>query len=205
MISENQNWIKDYLLWEMFEVDYACRLNDIIGLEDPDELFLGKPINDIFPDYVTYTMDPDRPYSFILTDTLQNNDCQIVISKPFRDFLRDRELTKVEFLPISIVNHKNRVIKEPYYILHCIDFVDCLDIEKSGAVWSTIDTNLVDQVYQLVLNDNSIDRTRGIFKLKYFHYITLIQRELAEAIDQKKFTGNRWIEIEDYPQNLILR
>jgi len=49
-----------------------------------------------------------------------------------------------------------------------------------------------------VLDEDRIDRSRLLFKLKYFHDCVLIRRDLAQAISANGFTGLRWTECAKY-------
>jgi hypothetical protein len=174
-------------------------LHQLIGLDDPEELNEGVTMADRFPGDATFTMHPDFPYNLILTDSLRNTDFLIVASSRLRDFLEKRAILKVEYLPVTIINHKRRAVKDTYYIIHPVDHVDCLDLEKCGVAWSPIDSSVIDSMEQLVLDPDRIDQSRGIFRPKFFPDVTLIKRELALAMDMEGFTGNVWIEPEDYP------
>ena len=188
----------DYLIWASAEIEYACRLHQFFGLDDPQELNEGVPFAEHFPCDAKFTMDLDFPYNVLLTDNLVNTDLLIVASSKIKTFLEKRSITKVEYLPVTILNHKQRAINEEYFIIHPIDPVDCLDMEKCGPVWSSIDPSAIESIERLVLDAKKIDQLREIFRPKFFYDVTIVKRELAATMDKEGFTNNLWIELEDY-------
>ena len=49
-----------------------------------------------------------------------------------------------------------------------------------------------------MIDESRVDPERKIFRPKSFYRVTLVARELAEAIEVEGFTGIRWIELDDY-------
>jgi len=145
-------------------------------------------------------MDLNYPRDTLLVDNLGNIDLLIVVSSKFKAFLESRNLKKVEYLPVTINNHKGRVASKDYYIIHPVEPVDCLDLEGSGAEMDFIAKSEVSSVERVVLDDTRIDYERELFKPSSFYEVTLVKRELAQAIDKMGFTGVRWLEMEDYPE-----
>ena len=106
----------------------------------------------------------------------------------------------VEYLPVSIVDHRGRIASPDYCIVNPINPVDCLDADKSGADWSELNEGTIDSIAKLVITEEKVPPARQLFRMKYFYDLILIRRELAEAINGSGATGIRWIEPKDYPE-----
>jgi hypothetical protein len=135
-----------------------------------------------------------------MTDNLINTRTLIVASLKLKNFLETRQLPKVEYLPITILDHKGRPASRDYFIIHPIEPVDCLDVSQCGAQRSSIDPETIQWLDRLVIDEGKIDPSRDMFRLKFFYDVILVRRELAAAIDAEGLTGIRWIELSDYPE-----
>jgi hypothetical protein len=191
----------NYVLWGLQEVPHGCVLKELVGVEKLYELKNGVPRAADFPDKASYRMHPDFPHHTILTDNLLNTDRLIVGSARLREFLEARSVQKVEYLPVLLRNPKGKVVSKTYAIINPIDPVDCLDVAKSGVTMSKIVKNKIQAVKKIVLDPSRVDAKRELFRLRGFPHVTLVRRELAEAIDGEGFTGIRWVELSAYPED----
>ncbi len=190
----------DFVIWGSEAVKNACVLYSLDGVEDTFELSDGVSRAANFGDNATYTMDPNFPNDTILVDNLFNTDFRIVGSLRLKEFLESRHLPNVEYLRVTILNHKSKTASKDYYIVHPIEPAECLDAEKSGVRWSRIDKTRIDKVARLVIDEEKIDPDRVLFRPKSFHRVILTRRNLAESITAAGFTGIKWIELKDYPR-----
>jgi hypothetical protein len=186
------------VVWTDKAEKHGCALKDLSGVDDVWELLDGLPRAERFPDDASYSMHPDFPDDTLLTDSLINSDMLIVASPKLKAFVEARKLKKVEYLPLRIIDHKGKVASKDYFIIHPIEPVDCLDLEASGAIRSTIDTETIRKVKRLVLDESKLDPDRELFRPKGFYRATLVRRALAQAIDAAGFTGVRWTELDKY-------
>ena len=191
----------DFVVWEPKHVKNSVLLGTLEGVESKWQLNLGVPRKEA--DFATASFPMRGPYKRF-TDSLRNRGMLIVASQRLKDFLEQWPLVQVQFLPVSIKSAVGTHMQK-YYIVQPLHPVPCLDTEKCGADWSALDKTSIDYVEQLVISESLIDREahkikveRQLFRPKHFERITLVQRELAEAIDTAGFTGMEWIEIDEY-------
>lgn len=182
-------------------------LEKLEGVEKKWELNEGVSRAASFPTDAFFHMHRDRPYDTLLTDNLKNINMLIVGSGRLKEFLEKRRVEKVEYLPVTILDHKDKPIRSNYFIIHPIDPVACLDIDRCGATWDELDEDDIESVQRIVIDASMIDEERQVIKIerklfrpRHFYRITLIRRDLAEAIDAEGFTGIRWVEMDDYPR-----
>lgn len=189
-----------FLVWDQHLVENMVVLDQIVGFKDDHLLNMGVSLEETFPDNVIYEMDREAPENTILLDTLYNTDLVIVGSEKLKEFLVSRKLNSVEYLPVKIRDHKKRLIKQKYFIIHPIEPIECLDAKKSGAEYSKIAKQKINVVKRLVIDDANIPKERKLLKIKNFHRVVLIREELAKEIGEVGFTGIRWIKIDEYPE-----
>ena len=188
----------NYLIWDSKVVPNACVLKELVGVEQTSRLRKGVPIAAGFLEGAAFTMDPDFPDHTLLPDNLINTDGMIVASARLKSFLESRSPGHVEYLPVAIIDHRGKPVKSEYFIIHPVDPVDCLDLEKCEPTWSAIDKTKIKRLKRLVIDETKVGRDRGLFKPQSFYNIILTRRDLAEALDREGFTGLRWIEPETF-------
>jgi len=191
----------DYVIWKAStKIANACVLGDMRGFDAIYHLMSGVSFIESFPPGVEFGMSPDYPDNIVLTDNLINSESLIVGSARLRRFLESRDTSFLEYLPVSIRNHKGRVASKDYFVVNPIVPVDCLDEDASEAEASSIIPGEIEMVQRLVLDPQRVDPAREIFRIARFPEITVVQRKLAEAIDKENFTGIRWLDISEYPE-----
>src|SRR5438552_3993429 len=117
----------NYVVWDTKVIPNACVLQDLVRVEKDYQLRKGVPLASTFPEDAAFTMDPDFPDNTVLTDNLLNTNMMIVASMRLKMFLERQSLRKVEYLPVTIINHKGKPASREYFIVHPIDPVECLD------------------------------------------------------------------------------
>jgi hypothetical protein len=182
-------------------VKHSVMLNEFEGFDKIFELVNGVPQNGKFPKGAHYTMDPDHPHNTVFTDSLHNLDGLIVASQRLREFFEARKSKCLEYLPVGIKDHKGKLAKRDYSIVHTIAPVDCLDDAKSHVKFSRIVKTKIRSVKKLVLNPSKLDLERDLFRLDRFFSVVMVRRDVAEAIDKEGFTGMRWVEPADFPED----
>lgn len=192
---------KDFVIWGAGNVAHAAIMRDLKGFDDEFGLTIGKPLLQGFPTDVEFHMDPDFPKDIVLADNVENENMVVLVSEAVHRFLLARQLAKVEYLPVTIVNHKGRPASTGHVIVNAVEPVDAIDMERSELEMSEISEGYIDTVDKLVLDPKRIPADRHLFRLKGLRRAMLVRRSLAQAIDQQGFKGFGWIEIDDYPDN----
>lgn len=186
------------MVWDFLDEGNSCALDPLEGVDRDWELSEGVPRAASFPAGALLRMSNRHPRDIALTDNLINLGRLIVASARLKDFLQARGLKNVEYLPVSIINHKGRVASKDYFVVHPIVPQDCLDLQASGARYSHIIPSDVASVQKLVIDPARVDPDVSLFKLKSYGPPTLIRRQLAEEILQAGFRGVAFLELDEY-------
>jgi hypothetical protein len=189
----------NFVIWKAKDEPHACVLKDLHNVPDLWELSDGVSRVTGFPTDAYFDMDPDYPHDTLLVDNLANTDRVIVASSKLVTILQHFHVSPVEYLPVAIEDHRGKTAAS-YTIVHLIEPVDCIDNAKSVLRWDSIDTDAIARVKKLVIDEAKIPVGRLLFRPKHLSQVTLVHRELAEAISREGCTGVRWIEINDYPE-----
>lgn len=191
----------NYVIWTHYldKKKNHCVLEDLDNVDDDFELKKGVPRLNGFPDNAVYNFDPEYPKNIVLSDNLFNINRLIVASKSLKEFIESKNPKNVEFLPVSIINHKGRVADKDFFIIHPIHPQDCLNVKASGGVWSDFIDDEIDEVDRLVIDEDVVDPEVLLFRVKFFYDPIFVRRELADEISAKGFSGVRWIELDQFP------
>jgi hypothetical protein len=190
----------EYCVWQYRTVADACVLNKFSGLEDAFRLRQGVPLLDGFPGDVAFHMDPDFPNNLRLVDNLLNSDRAIVASPALRDWLDKRQIPDVEYLPVSIIDHRGRVASADYVIVHPIGPVDCIDRDQSEFSESRITPGQISRFRKMVIDDRRVPADRQIFRLQGFWGATLVRANLVSDLSEGAFTGLSFLPVSQYPE-----
>jgi hypothetical protein len=190
-----------YLVWRPSNViPNAAALDHLTGFDRIGRLWRGESFAGQFPEEATFRMRPDLPQNTVLTDCLSNTDSLIVGSERLKDFLMAQKISDIEYHPVTIRDHKKKVIKGKYFIVNPIHNIDCLDTEASGAEMSQINPEKVQFIKKLVLRNDRLDLSRQLFRITNYNMITLVRDDLATAIGNAGFTGMNFVETSRHPK-----
>lgn len=197
--------IMEFVLWERKYEDYSATLEGIQGVEDEWEINEGISKINTFLNTVSFQMNREKPNDLILLDSIPNIDFLIVASFKLMSFLKKQEIKKIEFLPVTIIDHKSNTLPNDFFIIHPIEPIDCLDAKRCGAIWNKLDPEYIKRLNRIAFNEEFISMEdsqmaeRKIFRAKNFYRVTFVSKELAKAIDSEGFTGIRWVDTQNYP------
>lgn len=190
-----------FLVWmHSNRVKHACVLGKLSGLEKQFRLRKGVSLERQFPSDVQFSLHPDFPNDLVLTDSLINSDMLIVASPRLQDYLRKNAFIDIEYLPVTIRDHKGKTMGSDYRIVHQVNHAECLNREASDAEESELDPSDVTDVARLVIYEERVPPEKMLFRIAEFPKVILVRRHLAEGLDTAGFTGFRWLELSAYPE-----
>ena len=143
-------------------------------------------------------MSPRYSRDIELSDNLYGGNYP-VISKRLREALEASSAgTKMEYLPVTVVNHKGRVASKDYSLVNPLDVVDCIDADRSGIKWNALDENDISSCDRLVLRDDKVAPSISVFRPRFMLSAYLMRRSVAERLTGTGFTGLSFTEPEEY-------
>jgi hypothetical protein len=117
-----------------------------------------------------------------------------------RDWLVKRQIPKVEYLPVSIVDHRGRVASADYVIVHPVEPVDCIDRERSEFSESRITPGQISRFSKMVIDEARVPADREIFRLQGFWGATLVRAGLVRDLSAAGFSGLSFLPVSNYPE-----
>src|SRR4051794_37877092 len=110
-----------YLVWTAKVEPKACRVLGMEGFDEGYRLRNGERLAGVFPDHVTFRMNPDFPNDRLLVDNVMNVDRAILASPRLAELVQSHSVDHVEYLPVRIIDHKNKIASDKYVMIHPID------------------------------------------------------------------------------------
>jgi hypothetical protein len=182
--------------WEPGE--YAAEVTVIENVEDDFELLRGVPRLSNWPKDATFRMDDDFPDDVQLEDVMRTGQRLILASERLKTFLAERAPRNNEFLPVVILNHKGRRVREPYWIVHQIHLQACIDEARSSFDVNDINPELILDIERLVVDDTRVPSDVRLFRMARYPLIPVLDRSLADEIGAAGFSGMRFDPLDDY-------
>lgn len=185
----------DHVAWQCTPVKNACRLGAFRGYDRTYELTQGLPLARAWPRDVRAGMDRDFKKATALTDDLMNMDSVKVCSRRLVELLEKHGVKHVEYLPLTILDHKGKVASTDHFILNPVGLVDALDRKASEPDYNLIDKELINWVARTVLDPRRLDPERKVFRLAGLRLPVLVERPLAEAMVAAGMVGPYFREL----------
>lgn len=179
----------DFLIWSRQYTEGFCRMYAPEGVGKPFDISFGRPVLARWPRDVSCRMDPDFPKDIALSDSLYHKGPGApLISGRLYAFLREAGQANVEFLPVTLINHKGRVAADDYGYYHPVGTIDCVDLNASGAVFEDGEEDF-DSCQRLVLDASAVPADIQVFRPRYQPRLVLLRRALGQAMQDAGFTG----------------
>jgi hypothetical protein len=183
----------DYLIWDATYAGNACHLLGVINVEYSHRLVEGYEYGDTFPQDARMSMSPHFKKDTKLVDDVMNAERVKVCSKALVDFLKAKNLKNVEYLPLTIRDHKKKVASTEYSIVNPIGLQDAIDMNASIPRLNAFDKT-VDGVKQLVFDKSRIDPEVRLFRFAGLTRPVVIEKTLADELTAQNFVGLSFLD-----------
>ena len=158
----------------------------------------GVPLAAWFPPSAPYTMSSRYPQARTLYD-LQNNTLQIlVVSKALRSVMERFDGQHIEFLPITLRDHRDKVASTEYSIVNVLGLTECVDRANSSFSVDPFIPTRISHVDKLVLLQDALPTDRHLFRLKERPWAHLVSETLKKAIEDEGLTGMSFVPPEEF-------
>ncbi|MCI0400218.1 MAG: hypothetical protein L0Z68_02785 [Gammaproteobacteria bacterium] len=188
----------NYVIWGHSPDPTLCSLSPPERIEEAYELNYGVSRARNFSSDAVFRMDPEFKKAIKLADALDNASFLIVASRRLKDFLEKEKVPDTEYLRVSILNHKNRLASDDYYIIHQVGAQNCIDLNQSIVKWNLINPDQISSIKKLVIDESAIGPNATLFRVKALPSIIFVRRDLADKLEKAGFTGIQFKEIATY-------
>jgi hypothetical protein len=183
----------DYLVWDATYAGNACHVLGVRKVEYTHQLVEGYEYGDTFPKDAVMSMSPHFKKDTKLVDDVMNAARIKVCSKRLVDFLKNKNLKNVEYLPVTILDHKKKVASREYSIVNPIGLQDAIDMKASFPVLNSFDQT-VDSVKKIVFDVSRIDPQVRLFRFAGLSRPVIIEKTLADELQAQGFVGLSFLD-----------
>lgn len=168
------------------------------GVRATYQLVEGVSRIDGWPDDVALHFSDDFPERVGLTDNIANTHWWLIVSSAMRKIIQAHQSDDLEFLPVSIRNHKGRVAADNYSI---VNFLRLIEVVDRGASEFRVDAAYDDQIskyYKLILRKDIEEIGPAILRMKETPMLILVREDLAMSIEASGMTGVTFVRTDEY-------
>jgi hypothetical protein len=187
----------DYVVLKPVAGKRYCVLQSLENAPDPLAIRKGVSLQP-WPGNVRFGMDPNFPKQVQLPDCVRNLQKALVVSKRFKEFVEATAPSPhLEYLPVTIIDHKGKVASADYFVINPIPLQDCIDQQASDLMWNPIDPTLIASCTRMVIDEARIEPDMPVFRMKHYPSPLLVARSLANRIADAGFTGFDFGEVDE--------
>jgi hypothetical protein len=176
----------------------AATFSAVRGVEDDFRLEQGIPLTKGWPADAHLRMDDDFPKDVLLEDVLFTGSSPLVASARLRDLLVAQKVPCVEYLPVTLLNHKGRKEKAPYFIVNCLALQNCIDLERTKVRCNEINPDIYSRVRSLTLDPRRVAPELLLFRLQGYPFIDVYRDALAAKVAAAELTGVEFVKTEEW-------
>lgn len=131
----------DYVAWSTNPLGGFAILLAVENVPADYELWEGVPRSEGWPSDAAFRMNPAYPRDKKMPDAFHSRggDGVPLVSPALREAIAAFDPPDVEYLPVTIYDHKGRVASRDYVIAHPCRVVDCLDHDAMDITWNALD------------------------------------------------------------------
>jgi hypothetical protein len=155
-------------------------------LKDPPEgtdewthrMAKGHSMRDVYPRDARVFMHKSKP-GFGLPSIVGNTQMFLIVDAKVKAAIEASNVAQIEYLPLSIFNHKRRLASADYCIVNPLGSFDCVDLEASEIEWLEGDIVGVDRY---VLDGRKLERAPDLFRIREDPSVYVVSGNLAERL-----------------------
>jgi hypothetical protein len=175
-----------------------CVCQGIGNVDDEWQIKEGMSRAAGFPADAQFEMNKQYKKQMALSDNISNLEDMAVVSPRLKEFIEAQNPKRVEFLPVTIINHKDKPVPDPYHIVNPLAIVDCIDKQRSDISWNELDPEAIAGLLELHLLADKIDPELLLFRPKHLEHRIFVRRDFAQAIEAAGFTGVSFMEPDEF-------
>jgi hypothetical protein len=176
-----------YLIDTLYaETDNICILKEAPEPKEAgflkSQIMIGNPVAAEFPEKAAFHMT-GNVNRMALGSLVPNTMSMLIVNQKIKDLIlaHDQAKNLMECLPVSIINHKNRVVSSEHFIINPLQPEDCLDTKHSKIVRNK--RGAVIEVEKFVLNRAKIPAKRAVFRPIEDRYVYIAREDWLEQLD----------------------
>jgi hypothetical protein len=154
----------------------------------------GEPLADEFPKNAALEFSANYPDGRRLLDIVNNIWDLLIVSSRFKETCDAEGVDNVEYLPVTILDHRGGVAAKEYYIANVLGSERAIDMQKSEYVTSSLDDGEILSIDNLVVDVDGISADAKLFRVATMKTLFFVRQDLLDALRTNGISG-----LETYP------
>ncbi|WP_020405097.1 imm11 family protein [Hahella ganghwensis] len=118
----------------------------------------------------------------VLSDFIGTKTLCLIVSKRVKELIEGFVQGSFEYLPLSIINHKDRLETEDYFYINPLGSYDCLNYDESEIDYLDGDKDRIIGVDRFVLSRQKMASIPDLFRIKEDPSEYVISQRLLDAL-----------------------
>ncbi len=154
--------------------------------------FMDKYPSD--PGKVSVKLAEDMP-GLILPSFIGNTGRLLIVHKDVSEEVLKFNPGEIQVLPLTVLNHKNRIHSRDYVFLNPLHRIECVNIKLSKVLRHPRKAKIL-KIKKIVLDRNKLDEASDLFRPLESHSRYIYSERLVDAINARGFTNFEFRELE---------
>ncbi len=133
--------------------------------------------------------DDAYPDSTKLYDFVDNLSSVFIVSHKVKRIIEELDIESVEFLQLTLFDHKMNPANKEYYIMNLVGGIDCIDMDKSEYKMNRLVKGRIKFLDKLVLDESKIPTEAKIFRLSAKPNEYIIHDDVRKTFEQNGITN----------------
>jgi hypothetical protein len=186
-----------FIVWDARAGQTFASLEGLENVPEVFELKRGFARAKGFPEKATFRMNARFPKKVQLADCAVNFEKVVVASKRVREILESKQAPDVEYLPVTILDHKGRVASADHVIVNPLQVIDCIDQARSTLTWNKIDPEYIAFLEGLVFKPGAIPPSSVVVRAKHLAATVFLRKDVADEIEAQGLTGAQFLPLDE--------
>ena len=198
--------------------DFCAVYNPCFDMKYRNRSSTGMRVGELHDTSVTFSMAREVRGKMI-PDLIRQVIGQFIVSPLVADVLKSVVNTEVEYLPVSLCNHRKKIVKNDLILVNVIGYYDCVDRTKTGghptgdlaalenltAVKKDLprreyeDDNFPDyeyvQITRLFLRPERTPTDANLFRLRSYIRALIFREDVVARLTEAKVTGATFVPL----------
>ena len=133
--------------------------------------------------------DSNYPDGIKLYDFVESMNSFHVVNSKVKQLFQNLNIENLEFLPIHLWDHQNKIASDDYFILNPLGSVDFIDMDKSEYDIDDLDKTQICHIDKLIINDLKVPEDAKLFRATTMMGQLFINDEVKDALENANITG----------------
>jgi len=148
----------------------------------------GERVGDDHTDGQAFRMAKEVP-GLVVADLIRNALGYVICSGRMKAILAQHATADIEFLRITLLNHKGRTASDDCHIANILGAVDCVDRDRTEGREHPVVQGQMSSITRLFLDESRIPADANLFRIATRPRVVIVRDDLRSVFDREGMSG----------------